>query len=251
MAASAATRCSRALRLLFLSVLACGVGSCVKREVSAEDRLRAHALVTVGVHLAQEGKIDSARVILERAVSYDSTNAEALYRLGMVDEYLLQPELAETRYRQALRHDSLFGVVHLNLGQLCGRTGRYDEALRQFEAALRTDTARQVRALTYYCIGLTRGIQGNSAEAAEAYKSAVKLDTVFGRAYVGAGQELIRLGRHEEAVPILERAIAVDSTLYEAYSHLASSYRMLGRMDEAAFVEEASKRIRAARRMQR
>jgi len=168
--------------VVFASSIGCG-----KDEITPEDRLRAQAVVRHGVQLAEEGELDSAAIVLEKALRYDSSNAEALYRLGMVYEYLLRPADAETAYRRALRNDSSMAVVHFNLGQICGRSERYDEAVEHFEAALRTDTTRQLRALSHYCVGLTHGIQGNFARATDAYADARREDTLVRTGVRGRG----------------------------------------------------------------
>lgn len=234
------------LALLFLSVLL----GCGGDGISPEDRERATELVEYGVYLAEEGYLDSAANVLEEAIRYDSTNVEALYRLGMVYEYTLQSDQAEVAYRRALRQDTSLAVVHFNLGQLCGRTERYDEALRHFEAVLASDTTKQLLALTHYCVGLTQGVRGNFGEAAAAYGNARKIDTLFARAYLGEGQELLRLERYEEAVSALGRALRLDSTLSDAHSHLATAYRRLNRMDDALAAEQAHHRARVKSRGQ-
>ena len=215
------------------------------REITPEDRARAAELVALGFHVANVGSIDSARVIIEMALELDSTSAEGHYRLGVILEYMNLPAEATASYRRAARHDSTLAVAHLNLGQLLGRSERYDEALVHFNAALRHSTSDQVNALTCYCLGMTYGILGDAVRGAEAYDRAVRIDTAFARAYVGRGQELLRQGKPEEALPSLERALALDSTLTDAYGHLATAYRLLGRLDEA---EAADARRQATRR---
>jgi|GEM_PF-2505696 len=227
---------------LFLLV---GLAGCGKKEITEEDRLRSTAMLMHGVYLAEKGNLDSARIVLEKAVELDSTNAEAHYRLGMVYQHTMRPLQAEESYRRAIAHDSLLTAAHFNLGQLYGQTERYEQAHRHFATVIRVDTSAQLRSLTYYCIGMTYGIQGDAVRAAEAYAKATEIDSLFARAYVGEGQELVRQGRYEEAIPVLRRALAIDSSLTMAYNLRATSYRMLDRMDEAVAAEEARQRALA------
>jgi len=218
-----------------------------QKKITDEDRRESRALVWNAIQVAEAGHIDSARVVLERAVALDTTNAEAHYRLAMIHEYLMNQPDAEREYCSALNHDSTFAEVHLNLGQILGKTGRYDSALEHFNAALRHSLDDQVRALTYYCVGVTHGVQGEAEEAVVAYRHATETDPSFARAYLGMGQELLRLDQPERALEALTRAAVLDTELYEAHGQLANAYRMLGRLDEAEAEESMAREMRSKR----
>jgi tetratricopeptide (TPR) repeat protein len=216
-------------------------------EVTPEDRLKSKGLISVAISAAQRGDLDSAATILTSALRFDSTNAEAYYRLGMLHEYLGDPESAVAQYGSALRHDSTHAAAALNLGQLHGRKGEYDEALARFAQALRHSRDDDLSALAHYCVGLTWGIRGDAVRAADAYEDATQADTTFARAFSSLGQELIRQDKPADALPALMRAIYLDSTLPEPYANLAAVYRTLGRFDEAVVAEQDAARARERR----
>lgn len=220
---------------------------CSNDEITPRDHANALLLVASGVRLAEAGDLDSAAAKFIRAGELDSTNADAHYRLAMVREYEADYASAVTGYERALRQDSTHAAAHLNVGQLYGRQGSYDDAFGHFKAALRHAQEQEVRAVSHYCMGMTWGIRGDAAQAAEAYDRAIQLDSAFARAHVAKAQELLRLERPDEALPALLRAIEIDHGLSVAHSNLASCYRALERFDEASAAEDTAAALRERR----
>jgi Tfp pilus assembly protein PilF len=69
----------------------------------------------------------------------------------------------------------------------------------------------------YTFLGWTYRFQGKLEEAIEECRKAILVDPSFGNPYNDIGAYLIELGRHDEAIPWLEKAIA--SPRYEAYHY--------------------------------
>jgi Tfp pilus assembly protein PilF len=100
--------------------------------------------------------------------------------------------------------------IHHDLGVDALRTGRYPEALREFDAALAVDDgfaeAHRGRALV-----LDFGF-GRSEDAEKAYRRAVALRPDYSEAHNDLGQLLARTGRYDAA--IAEFDAALDNMLY-------------------------------------
>ena len=101
--------------------------------------------------------------------------------------------------------------IHHDLGVDALRTGRYPEALKEFDAAIAVDDefpeAYRGRALV-----LDLGF-GRLPEAEKAYRRAVELRPSFSEAHNDLGQLLARTGRWDEA--IREFDLALENMLYK------------------------------------
>ncbi len=69
----------------------------------------------------------------------------------------------------------------------------------------------------YTFLGWTYSFMGRIDDAIEQCQNAIRVDPGFGNPYNDIGAYLIGQGRHDEAVPWLEKAIA--SSRYEAYHY--------------------------------
>ena len=68
-------------------------------------------------------------------------------------------------------------------------------------------------------LGWTYSFQGRLDEAIEECKEAIAVDADFGNPYNDIGSYLIKLGRHDEAIPWLEKAIAAPRYEPRHYPH--------------------------------
>jgi Tfp pilus assembly protein PilF len=80
--------------------------------------------------------------------------------------------------------------------------GRIEEALVSFQKSAQSEPTAE--ALTYWAWMLS--FKGDLEKCIELCKQAILLDEEFGNPYNDIGSYLIRLGRHDEAIPWLERA---------------------------------------------
>jgi Tfp pilus assembly protein PilF len=97
-------------------------------------------------------------------------------------------ELAEQYFREAYRAQM---------------AGRLDEAAELYRKSI----AIRPTAEAHTFLGWTYSFQGRTEEAIEECRRAIGVDPDFGNPYNDIGAYLIELGRHEEAVPWLEKAI--------------------------------------------
>lgn len=90
-------------------------------------------------------------------------------------------------------------------------------------------------------LGLGRAFerQGRLEEALSEYETAVRLDSKFPEALTNLGLALSKLGREEEGMEHLEQAIRLQPRLVKAYLNLASVHLRNKRLDENKRLEEA------------
>ena len=67
---------------------------------------------------------------------YDGVTAEGMYRLGRYYEGQARLEPAINAYRESIRRDPLLVEAYTALGTSLAGQQRYDEAIRQFQAAV-------------------------------------------------------------------------------------------------------------------
>jgi tetratricopeptide (TPR) repeat protein len=149
----------------------------------------------------------SAAQALEQARKLDPSDLEAVYQLGRV------------RYKQ----------------------GRMDEAIACFQQVLRADPSR-IKAQEN--LGLSLEHAGQMDAAIAAYQSAVTLDAASTahneHPYLYLGTLLVKVGRAEEAVPVLRRGVALDPQSGKLHAELGRAYFNLKQIPEAqAEMEEA------------
>jgi Tfp pilus assembly protein PilF len=87
--------------------------------------------------------------------------------------------------------------------------GDFDRAVELYRESLTAHPTAEAHTF----LGWTYHFQGKIEEAIEECKSAIEVDPDFGNPYNDIGAYLISLGRHDEAIPWLERA--VEARRYE------------------------------------
>jgi Tfp pilus assembly protein PilF len=114
-----------------VAVLACVHGPSAKERHSAEIH---HDL---GVEALRAGRWPEALRELDEALAIHEAFPEAQRARALVlDLGFGRAEEAEKSYRRAIALRPLFSEAHNDLGQLLARTGRIDEAIREFDVAL-------------------------------------------------------------------------------------------------------------------
>jgi len=221
----------------------------------------------------QRGYMEQAAASFQIALRVDPQSAEALYGIGSV--YLNQQKTAEAResFERALKlrasyPDTLANSWN-NLGLLAAREGHTDEAIRDFQEALKLspdhiialinlgsayrqqkgwDDARKTyeRALEVnandaeanYGLGMVFAQSDDTARAFDSLQRALQLRPVYPEALNNLGILYLRTHRRDEAVASFERCIRVAPTFDQAYLNLARVYSIEGRPDKARPVLE-------------
>ncbi|MHC4178475.1 MAG: tetratricopeptide repeat protein [Planctomycetota bacterium] len=148
----------------------------VYREVLRNDDSRADAARRLAVLYDLKGEFENSEEFYRAALSLEPNNAELFCDWGYRCYLRRDFQQAEINLRKAVSLNDGLARAHNNLGLLLGRTGRYDEALREFakagcsEADARSNLALALSlegnteaALEQYELALQRGPQSNTA----------------------------------------------------------------------------------------
>jgi type IV pilus assembly protein PilF len=119
-----------AAALFLLSATACAHGA------SARDKETAVVHADLGAEAVKAGRAQDALKSYDEALQYDPDLAEAHMGRGVVLELAFgKLDQAEAEYRKAIQLKPQLAEAHNNLGQLLARTGRLEEAVKEFDAA--------------------------------------------------------------------------------------------------------------------
>lgn len=182
-----------------LVALAVVVLSCAHRP-SSKERKTADIHHDLGVEALRAGRTADALTEFDAALAADPDFAEALRGRALVlDLGFGRIEDAERAYRRALALRPAYPEAHNDLGQLLARTGRYDEALREFDAALE-DLAYREPYLARCNKGQALYRMGRRDEGRAEIRACVALAPSFCKGRRELGRILLEEGKATEAV---------------------------------------------------
>jgi tetratricopeptide (TPR) repeat protein len=141
----------------------------------------------------------------------------------------------------ALRIKPDYPQARVGLGSALASTGHMSEALDQFEEAVRL---RPDFAEGRYNLGLAMLANGKPAEALAQFEQSVRIKQDFAPAQYQLGLALIGAGRAGEAVAHFEAALQLDPQFAEAENNLGVALAETGRMTEAIAHFEAALRLK-------
>jgi len=224
--------------------------------------------LSLGALFFQRGYLDQAEVAFQMAWRDDPTSAEALYGIGSV--YLNQNKNAAARETfercvklQPSYPDTLPDAWN-NLGVIATRENHIDEAVEDFEKALRLnprhllsldnlgnayrlqkrwDNARAIlqRAVEVapedpeanYSLGMVFAQNNDTGKAYEYLQRALKARPQYPEALNNLGVLYLVTHRRDQAVASFERCIQIAPSFDQAYLNLARVYAIEGAGDKA------------------
>ncbi len=183
----------RSTAVVAVAALACA-------HTSPSDRHSAEIHHDLGVEALRAGRSPDALKEFDAALAIDARFAEAWYGRGLVLDFSFgRADEAEKDYRRAIEIRPAYSEAHNALGQLLARTGRYPEALAEFDAALgnmlykEPYLARCNKALVLYRMG-------RKEEGLAELRSTVQAAPTFCKARRELGRILLDEGKPKEAV---------------------------------------------------
>jgi tetratricopeptide (TPR) repeat protein len=176
------------------------------------------------VELAQD-HADAAAASLDKAALLDPTNLDILYHRGRA--HLL---ISKASYAAMFKLGPDSWRVHEVLGQADAEAFREDDAIREFQLAIRA--APHEPGLNEE-LGDACWTAGKLQEADDAYSEEIKIDSANAVALYKLGS--LRVTRADAAggVPLLERAIALDPAISDAHYYLGKGDAALSKDDLA------------------
>lgn len=198
-------------------------------ELTHETKLEpknAAAWMWLGIVDLAQNQPEAAASALDKAAALDPTNTDILYHRGRA-HLLVSKESYSAMFK--LAPDSW--RVHEVLGQADAEAFRSDDAINEFQLALR---AAPVEPGLHEELGDAFWTAGKLEEADDAYAQEIKIDSTNAVALYKLGS--LRVTRREDmasGVQLLERALALDPTLNDAHYYLGKGEAELGKDDPA------------------
>ena len=116
------------------------------------------------------------------------------------------------------------------LGGVFFKKGRIDEAIEQYQIALRLDPDS---AISHYNLGLAFSSKGRTDEAIEQYERALQLDPDFADAHNGLATSFFKKGQIDKAIEQYQVALQLNPNDEKAHNNLGLAYFKKGQIDKA------------------
>ena len=181
--------------------------------------------------------IESAIAQFEHAIAVDKNYAPAYAAMGLAyatgfkwknrgKDWI---EKARTQCERALTITPQLAEGHTCLGDVYYSTGRYEEAVQQFQRSLDLDHTSDE---TLRLLAAAYQKEGKAAAAEEAYQKAISLRPNHWAVYSAFGTFYFNQARYAEAAGMFQQAIKRAPLNFRDYSNLGATYLYLGRYQE-------------------
>lgn len=201
----------------------------------------ANTALSQGMDLYRDGKYNEAADAFRRSVALSPTSpyaqtsadymASSYIKIGRIDK-------AVDAYKTSMQLDPTSDAPVVKLANLYFAEGRHQEALTQYEKAVRLNPS----AVNYFSLGQAHLARENYLEAESAFSRVQRMEPQATNGYYGLGQVYNKMERYDDAVFQFKTAIEKDKDFFTAYAELGYNYADMGKMDEAqemvAFLEE-------------
>ncbi|UCE37727.1 MAG: tetratricopeptide repeat protein [Thermoplasmata archaeon] len=194
------------------------------------------AAMTLGMTLVEEGKLDKALGVFEKAIRAAKrkkdreVEASGWRNIGEINLNRGRHREALDAYNKALKINPDDIIAWVNKGSTLGYLKRYQDALKAIDKALKI---KPDNALIWYNKGVTLGLLGKLREALDSYNKAIDIDPDLFIAWNNKSLTLIYLGRFKEGLKVCEKALKINPNLAEAWNNKGNALIKLGRHLEA------------------
>ncbi|MFM7281554.1 MAG: tetratricopeptide repeat protein, partial [Planctomycetia bacterium] len=149
-----------------------------------------------------------AMAAADTALRLDPRNATAQSTLAYAALYYeWNLPKAEQAFQRALEFDHNSAIAHQWYANYLSVAGRWDDAEREFELALRLDPSASVRHATAIWVQYQRG---DDARAIASFERVSQFDSTFALTYQWGARPLLAAGRTAEAIAALEWAVTLS-----------------------------------------
>jgi Tfp pilus assembly protein PilF len=223
----------QALRALALTLAASG-DMTRAAEVGEKAAATAHpdtaVLTNLGGVYLQQGRLDDAKLVLERALTINPDLPDATVFLGLLSSRKGDVAQAEALFRSAINMQPDFAVPHNNLARILAHEGKYPEAEFHFSKAVEDDpTDPQVR----HNYGVLLENTGSLDKALAELKEAVRLNPRSAQFHLDLGNALVQTGDDSQAEQEYRGLIEQDDANGEAHLRLAELLTRRGQSEDA------------------
>jgi tetratricopeptide (TPR) repeat protein len=227
-----------------------------RQFAEAIEQYEAHVQLMPQIEYSHRILIDALVTLKENALAETAIlRWQAMIPGSRLAAYYLGDLLHSTgRYQDALRefsaalefegNDPPDDLIDLRLGQIYSGLNLIDEAMQAYR---RAQSINPDATGAYGALGNLYLMRNMNEEALAQFAKVVELDQQHAQGYANLAQANLRLGRFQQVLDAAQAALGLDAQLNEARYSLAQALRSLGRHDEAREVIEEFQRQQAAR----
>ena len=188
----------------------------------------------LGMLQAKTGREPEAIQNFRKAVALAPASPDAHVNLGiaLADQYDLAGGLAQ--FSEAIRLAPRLAKAHYNLGRFYFYTGKYDEARKELETACQIQPDYPD---ALYSLALTERQLNNAPRATELLEKVVVLSPGNADAQYLLGQNLLQMGKTDEAIVHWKAAVQVDRNQSQSLYNLARTLDKLHDPEAEQYME--------------
>ena len=171
-----------------------------------------------------------SETLFGHALAVTENNYVAHNNLGLALEKKGQNEEAICQYQEAIRLTPSFAEAHNNLGIALEERGQIDEAMSQFQEAIRL---KPDNAEVHNNLGAIFYQKGQLDEAISQYQEALRLAPKNPDAHNNLGNAFGMKGQNEEAISQFREVLRLTPSFAEAHNNLGIALKGRSQIDEA------------------
>lgn len=190
-----------------------------------------------GLEAFTKKKYDEAIVHLKRAVGLAPASSSAINAYDYIAKsYISQgnTQAAIDTYRQSIRTDPAVDATHTSLANLFYSEERYDEALAEYQQAVKVNPSAANR----YSLGQGYLATGRYADAEAQFSIVHGMESNQPHGSFGLGQAYAKQARYDRAIEAFERAIEIRPDYWDAHSEMGYALADSGNLDKAQEVAD-------------
>lgn len=200
---------------------------------SSRDRQNAEIHHALGMEALRAGRAPDALREFDAALEIDARYADAWLGKGLVLERAFNKDAdAEKAYRRALELNPAFPEAYNDLGQLLARTGRTEEALQAFDAAMAEMSYREPW-VARINKGLTLYRSGKRDEGLAQMKACLRAQPAFCGGHRLLGGLFLEEGKLREAIEEFTSYARYCDKVADAHSVLGQAHMKGGDVEAA------------------
>ncbi len=182
-----------------------------------------------------------ARVYVQKALEFDPSLGEAYAALGLINHYSLQFQEAESAFKRAIELNPNYPSAHQWYSGHLRDTGRLDEFLAEIKRAHELDPLSGIAGVN---VGIAYVLKGDVNAAVSQLNRIIELDRNWWAGHTWLGLIYLKVGRNEEAVPLLKKSLELNRT-NRTLGFLSFALASTGKRTEAMAILKESEELYA------